>query len=326
MILSCKPSSVAKEASTVPISLGVRSPQSVVMRHSAKFTAPGIMSWVLLSMLLRMTSDICLCRELELVRDTLMDDARERVDSLGEQATQNESLGAALDQAYAARFASIASSAQGQEEQPQPSSAEAEQQQNTLQEAGKDSRSAPAETANTQEMPQNSPEELQPELASQAPAAKEQRAAPDEDITMQPEAADAPASDAEARQAEPSAASQQGAERVEAPDESAQVGDEQQGGAAAAASVHAVPAEAAEAASQATGDAAAEAIPSPAEDAPAPSEAQGPAGDADGEQKEPEQELSKSLDDVSQRILDWHWSHLEYGCSAPLHKVSTASP
>ena len=52
--------------------------------------------------------------------------------------------------------------------------------------------------------------------------------------------------------------------------------------------------------------------------------AEGSQQDASGagaEHEEPQQELPKSLDELSQRILDWHWSHLEYGCSAPLHEV-----
>ncbi|EIE23206.1 amine oxidase, partial [Coccomyxa subellipsoidea C-169] len=42
------------------------------------------------------------------VRDTLLDDARERVDSLGEAATEAESLGAALERAFANRFSAAA--------------------------------------------------------------------------------------------------------------------------------------------------------------------------------------------------------------------------
>ena len=86
------------------------------------------------------------CRQLELVRDTLMDDARKRVDSLGEEATQNESLGAALKQAYAARFANGATSAPARAQQPQQSSA-GPLLQSTGQDMCKDGGFAPTEAA-----------------------------------------------------------------------------------------------------------------------------------------------------------------------------------
>lgn len=31
--------------------------------------------------------------------------------------------------------------------------------------------------------------------------------------------------------------------------------------------------------------------------------------------------LPNRLSEEVQRVLDWHWSQLEYGCSAPLSKV-----
>ena len=268
-----------------------------------------------------------------------MDDARERVDSLGEEATQNESLGAALEQAYAARFAEGASSAPAGAQQPQQSSAAP-----VLQSGGQDmcnhGSAAPTEAAAEPEVPEQASEAPQPDLASLDQSAKAA------------EGAQAAAGDLTAGQPEPSKVS----DPVQEPsslDTSAEAGDERKGGAAAAAAVHAVPGEGAAAAAPdseaAAAASAAETAPAatpadPTPDAALASEAGGaasaaadsgaaetPAAAAEGSQQdasgakanhgEPEQELPKSLDELSQRILDWHWSHLEYGCCAPLHKV-----
>ena len=273
-----------------------------------------------------------------------MDDAREKVDSLGEEATQNESLGAALEQAYAARFAQGASSAPTGAEQPQQSSAEPKEhpegQHEAPQDMSKHGGFAPTEVAAEQEVPKQAAEAPQPDLASLDQSAKAS------------EAAEAAAVNLTVGQPEPST----DFEPVQKPstlDRSAEAGDAQEGGAAAAAAVHAVPGEAAAAAAPdceaAVAASVAETAPAatpadPLPDAALAPEAGGAASaaadsgaaetstaaaegsqqDASGAQakhEEPERELPKSLDELSQRILDWHWSHLEYGCCAPLHEV-----
>lgn len=267
------------------------------------------------------------CRQLELVRDTLMDDARERVDLLGEEATQNESLGAALEQAYAARFAQGVSSAPAGIQQPQQSSAEPNVHPESQQDMCNHGSAAPTEAAAGQEVPEQASEAPQPDLAPLDQSAKAE------------EGTETAAGDLTARQPEPSTVSEPVQEPSSA-DTLAEAGDAQEGGAAAAAAVHAVPGEAA-----AAGASVAETAPAamPADtmpDAALVSEAsaaadsgvaetptaaaegsQPDASGAEAKHEEPEQELPKSLDELSQRILDWHWSHLEYGCCAPLHKV-----
>ncbi len=279
-------------------------------------------------------------RELELVRDTLMDDARERVDELGEEATQNESLGAALDQAYAARFGGSASSATAAPKDVEHSSALLE----ATKEAAAD-QSSPGELVDTA---MQASEDGQPDLAKSEQAADAQVPSSGGEAPREPHQAAITAKALEMAEQEATAASENDAKTVEPLEESAKAADEQQGGAAAAAGVHAVPAEAAVAAASApdaaaaappTGDdagpsasgaaaaaplgddAAAVAASASAQDAAAPSSAPNEAADGHAEKAEPEQELPKSLDELGRRILDWHWSHLEYGCSAPLHKV-----
>ena len=249
-----------------------------------------------------------------------MDDARERVDELGEEATQNESLGAALDQAYAARFGGTASSAPAAPEDTLQSNARLDE----FKQAAAD-QSSPGEVTDAAEQ---ASEAGQPDLADSGQVTGTQ--APSL-ATREPEQAAPTAEASVVTQHEATAASENGAEETEAPEESAQAADEQQGGATAAASVHAVPAEAAAAAASAS-DAAA-AAPLAGDDAAAGAALvsdQHAAADrsllehaagSDAERAEPEQELPKSLDELGRRILDWHWSHLEYGCSAPLHKV-----
>ena len=151
-----------------------------------------------------------------------MDDARERVDLLGEEATQNESLGAALEQAYAARFAQGASSAPAGAQQPQQSSTEPKQQVEGQQDMCNHGSAAPTEAAPEQEATQQATEAPWSDLAPLDESAKAS------------EGADSAAMDLTARQPEPSAVS----EPVQGPnlvDTSAKAGDAQEGGAAAAA-------------------------------------------------------------------------------------------
>ena len=255
------------------------------------------------------------------MRDTLMDDARERVDELGEEATQNESLGAALDRAYAARFEGAASSLPAVTEHAQPSSAEPTQPKP----AGADDSSpdSPSETARQSGAQQASEDRGQ--------ASSVQLASTDGAAVGEPDQAASAASDPMENQQEASGAPEDGP-KTQPLEESAQAGVDQQGGAAAAAGVHAVPAEAASAAAAAS-DSAAAASPAAAEAALATEQAADApdllpeqAARRDAEQAQPEQELPKSLDELQRRILDWHWSHLEYGCSAPLHKVNALPP
>ena len=273
------------------------------------------------------------------MRDTLMDDAREKVDELGEEATQNESLGAALDQAYAARFGGSASSA--------PAAPDNMQQSNVMLEETRQAAADQSSPGELMDTAMQASEDGQRDDAKSEQAADEQ--VPSSGGPKEPDQAGLTALALGMAQHEATAASGDGAATAETPEESAQAADDQQGGAAAAAGVHAVPAEAAVAAASAsdaavaappTGDdtapletiAAAAAPPARdavdpgaasalAQDTPAPSVAPKEAADEHAEKAEPEQELPKSLDELRRRILDWHWSHLEYGCSAPLHKV-----
>ena len=254
------------------------------------------------------------CRELELVRDTLMDDAREMVDVLGEEATQNESLGAALDRAYAARFASSASSAPAGTEQARHSST---LQHETQPATGVIDSSAPAKNEVEQDEAQQGPGDM---------LAMSERE-PDAEIASSAVEVDQAAPELNSKQTEPPAEPEDDDAEAQAFADSALIGDEQQGGAAAAAGVHVVPEEAAaaaasssEAAAPAADSASAAATSASAQDASASAEPPAKAGGGDAE---PEQELPKSLDELQQRILDWHWSNLEYGCSAPLHKVQS---
>jgi len=246
-----------------------------------------------------------------------MDDARERVDLLGEEATQNESLGAALDRAYAARFASGASSLPAGTEQAQHSST---LQDKTQPATRVDNSSALAENAAEPDGAQPGPGDMQPKLAMSDQA-------PDAQVASSAIEVEEAAPELNSRQAEPPAQPEDDDAEAQAFADSALIGDEQQGGAAAAASVHVVPEEAAaaaasacEAAATAADTASAAATSASAQDASASAESPTKAGDGHAE---PEQELPKSLDELQQRILDWHWSNLEYGCSAPLHKVQS---
>lgn len=65
-------------------------------------------------------------KRIERVRDALMDDARERVDTLGEAMTEGESLQQALDRAFAARFASSGQTGLPEAEAATPSAADQE--------------------------------------------------------------------------------------------------------------------------------------------------------------------------------------------------------
>ena len=262
------------------------------------------------------------CRQLEVVRDTLMDDARERVDFLGEQATQNESLGAALDRAYAARFSGAASSAPAQQEHSAAGAAQPDEPSLLAADGG-----SPAPDAPAAEIGPCKPAARSLNLAPEAQAAHASHQASDRAATEQATLAD-PGSNP----SQPNAASD--GQVAPGSAESAQAGDEQQGGAVAAAAVHAVPGEVAEAATSASKATAAAPAPpasataasgTPAVDASAGIKLPKQAGEAEAEQGEPEQELPKSLDDLGRRILDWHWSHLEYGCSAPLDKACPSS-
>ena len=246
-----------------------------------------------------------------------MDDARERVDLLGEEATQNESLGAALDRAYAARFDSGASSPPAGTEQAQHSST---LQDETLHAAAIDNSSAPAENEGGQDKAKQAPGDMQPKLGMSDQM-------PDAQIASSAIEVDQAATELNSIQAEPPAEPEDDDAEAQAFADSALIGDEQQGGAAAAAGVHVVPEEAAaaaatapKAAASAADTASAAATSDSAQGASAPAESPSKAGDGDAE---PEQELPKSLDELQQRILDWHWSNLEYGCSAPLHKVQS---
>ena len=252
-----------------------------------------------------------------------MDDAREKVDELGEEATQNESLGAALDHAYAARFGGSASSAPAAPENVKQSSALLEE---TRQAAA--DQSSPSEVMDTDKQ---ASEGRQADLPKSELAASAQLPPSGEETPREPDQTSITAKALDMAQHEATVASGDGAETAETLEEPAKAAYDQQGGAAAAAGVHAVPAEAAVAAASAsdaaaaappTGDdAAAGAASASAQDAAAPSVTPNEAADGGSEKAEPEQELPKSLDELGRRILDWHWSHLEYGCSAPLHKV-----
>ena len=270
-----------------------------------------------------------------------MDDARERVDELGEEATQKESLGAALDQAYTSRFGGTASSAPAVPENVHQSTARLHE----LKQAAAD-QSSPGELIN---IAKHASDIGQPDLATSDQLGDAQPPLLDGVATREPDQAAPPAEASVMTQHEAVAMSEDDAKETGALEESAQAAGDQQGGAAAAAGVHAVPAEAAAAAasgsSAATGapstgaDAAASglgeaaAVPLAGDDianavapastagAPAPMSASDEAADVDAERTEPEQELRKPLDELGRRILDWHWSHLEYGCSAPLHQV-----
>ena len=268
-----------------------------------------------------------LCRELELVRDTLMDDARERVDELGEEATQNESLGAALDRAYAARFEGAANSAPADTEHAQQSTAGPKELKQAV--ADDSSTGAPNETAKETGAQQAS-KDVQPDSADHGQAISAQPASTDGVSVGEPDQAASAASDLEQEQQEATGALGDDA-KTESLEQSAQAGDDQQGGAAAAAGVHAVPAEAASAAAPASDSAAAAPLAAPGaepgsgQDAAARDLTPEQTASNGAEQAQPEQELPKSLDELQRRILDWHWSHLEYGCSAPLHKVKALS-
>lgn len=36
------------------------------------------------------------------------------------------------------------------------------------------------------------------------------------------------------------------------------------------------------------------------------------------------EEAEGALSDLDRRVLHWHWAHIEYGCAAPLSKISLA--
>ena len=251
-------------------------------------------------------------RAVERVRDALLDDARERVDSLGEAATEAESLGAALERAFAQRFSrETAAAAAGTTGAAAPADGEDEV-------AG---TSAVAETtaAEPAAAPADSKDEPQPNgIAGAADAGSG---------GVDTEMADANGS-----------VGGDGAVDADKHDMHSSVEDNK------------APAQASdEKGSDAAGDRAAAmktADDSTADGAPGSSAEVKPEGDsatghgsdaaptaeagsraeakAEGEvqMEEPEEKpLLTVLDEAERRLLDWHWSNLEYGCSASLDQV-----
>jgi hypothetical protein len=236
----------------------------------------------------------------ERVRDTLMDDARERVDREGEAATMGESLGAALSRAFTARFSGQGKAAVPAEAGAEPAlTAEWPSDGLPASEAA-ESRDGAAVELGTDELG------VLPPPSSGAVAQDEPGDAFSERALASGK------TDATLEEPVKQVASEGAAESdLQVWQDSAAAVAEQRPGSTDASRVGENPS--------------AEAVPQPvaAEREPA----NPPTGASEeGKEEDPEEEpLPSSLDEAEQRLLDWHWSNLEYGCSARLNEVRISS-
>ena len=314
------------------------------------------------------------------VRDALMDAARQRVEDLGEAATENESLGATLERAFAERFSPEAAAAAHAAAKGAPK-AQTAVEEGHIGTAGAE-QGAPASDAAADVEADVAGSTLQ--SAAAVPAAAAQEAGPSGGgDALELKGAAAIAGDAEEAQ-RGGAAAAAGVEVVPGAAAEVSAAGAEESLSRAHTPAEPVPALEADAAGQeaaesrqeglegaragppvepqdvhmadqvvAEGGAAADAEPQDMQvDQPAavagaaedgPAEATAAVADADAAEAgsalqaephqaaaaEPEQDseeeddepLPAALDQAERRLLDWHWSNLEYGCSARLDQV-----
>ena len=313
----------------------------------------------------------------ERVRDALLDDARERVDTLGEAATEAESLGAAIDRAYAARFSQAAATegkaAAGPVDDPAAATgaaagdADAEYAGKSAPvnaDGGGADAAAPAAGIGPGKGCVTHDEGPEPLAQGSAVEPKcEKRDAQMHDAVPGPDggplssAADVKAAGSNGTAAtgtaeeEPGAATEAGDVKVMDVIGSVDGFDEKQQKHSDATDDTALPGSASAAKTEGPSTATLDDIDtSVAEDTPsapsntahqadsakehgsgvmptaeAASSAEAKAGQEPEASEDPQEDpLPASLSEAEQRLLDWHWSNLEYGCSASLDQVFSA--
>ncbi|KAK9903424.1 hypothetical protein WJX75_005208 [Coccomyxa subellipsoidea] len=252
-------------------------------------------------------------RAVERVRDALLDDARERVDSLGEAATEAESLGAALERAFAQRFSrETAAAAAGTTGAAAPADGEDEV-------AG---TSAVAETtaAEPAAAPADSKDEPQPNgIAGAANAGSggvdtemaDANGSVGGDGAVYADKHDMHSS-VEDNKAPAQASDEKGSDAAGDRAAAVKTSDDSTADGAPGSSAEVKPE-----VDSATGHGS-DAAPTAEAGSSAEAKAEG-----EVQMEEPEEEpLLTVLDEAERRLLDWHWSNLEYGCSASLDQVS----